>query len=74
MSPLSRDELNRLTRESVDPKGLSGTGRISPAGTIENVDLTDEQLVQTIEKRNKARQPTYKLRFEYERRLRQRGL
>jgi hypothetical protein len=71
---LSRNELDRLTIGSIDPKGLSGTGHISPGGAIENVDLTDEQLVQTIEKRNIARQPTFKLRFEYERRLRQRGL
>jgi hypothetical protein len=68
---LSRDELNRLTRESVDPTGFNP---ISPTGRFENVDVTDEQLVQTIERRNQARQPTFKLRFEYERRLKQRGL
>jgi hypothetical protein len=71
---LSREEMDRLASESVDPRGTSGTGRISAGGSIENVNLTDEQLVQIIEKRNRAHQPTFKLRFEYERRLRQRGL
>jgi hypothetical protein len=66
---LSRDELNRLTRNSVDPTGFGPV-----RSHFENVNLTDEQLIQTIEERNRERKPTYKLRLEYERRLKQRGL
>lgn len=64
---LSKEGLDRLTRKSVDP---------SPRGTVvrkfHNVDLTDEDLVQRIEKRNKECKPTYLLRMEYQRRLNQR--
>lgn len=71
---LSRDELKHLTQESPDPMGHSGTGQISPEGSVENVELTDEQLVQRIKQRNAAGKGTFRLRFEYERRLKQRGL
>ena len=66
---LSRDELNQLTRNSVDPTGFGPV-----RSHFENVNLTDEQLRQSIEQRNQAGKPTYKLRLEYERRLKQRGL
>jgi hypothetical protein len=66
---LSRNELNRLTGDSVDPTGFGPV-----RSHFENVDLTDEELVQRIKERNRVRKPTYKLRLEYERRLKQRGL
>lgn len=66
---LSRDELNQLTAGSVDPAGWGPV-----RSHFENVNLTDEQLVQRIKGRNRERKPTYKLRLEYERRLKQRGL
>ncbi len=71
---LSRDEFKRLTQESPDPMGHSGTGQISHEGRVENVDLTDVELVQRINERNAAGKGTFRLRFEYERRLKQRGL
>jgi hypothetical protein len=65
---LSRDELNRLTRNSADPTGVGPV-----LSHFENVDLTDGELLQRIEERNRDNKPTYKLRLEYERRLKQRG-
>lgn len=65
---LSREELDRFTGKSKDPE---------PRGLItrpnDNVDLTDEELRSRIIERNPDK-PTYLLRREYERRLRQRGL
>gem|GEM_PF-2472298 len=66
---LSRNELNCLTANSVDPTGWGPV-----RSHFENVDLTDEELVQRIKERNRAGKPTYKLRLEYERRLKQRSL
>lgn len=66
---LSRAELEQLNRESVDPQPL---GRV--VNMYDNVDMSDEELVEKIRQRNKDRKPTYKLRMEYERRLRQRNL
>lgn len=66
---ISRDGLSNLTQNSVDPKPF---GRVTRDGM--NMDLTDVELVGTIEERNSLNKPTYLLRLEYERRLRQRGL
>lgn len=66
---LSRAELEQLNRESVDPQPL---GRV--VNIYDNVDMSDEELVAKIKQRNKDRKPTYKLRMEYERRLKQREL
>ena len=66
---LSRQHLASLTLDSVDPEGLGRMTRLH-----DNVDLTDDQLVMAIMKRNAAREPTYALRYEYRRRLDQRGL
>jgi hypothetical protein len=63
--PLSRDELDRFTRASVDPMPW---GRIERPN--ENGHLTDDQLRQEISGRNGRREPTSLLRREYERRLR----
>ena len=59
----------KFTHASVDPKPLGPVVRI-----YDNVELTDEELRQRIEERNRQGKPTYLLRLEYERRLRQRGL
>lgn len=66
---LSRAELEQLNRESMDPQPL---GRV--VNIYDNVEMSDEELVAKIKQRNKDRKPTYKLRMEYERRLKQRGL
>lgn len=66
---LSKEELERLTNESVDPKPL---GRITRPH--DNVGLRDDELCSKIEERNSQGKPTYLLRMEYERRLHQRGL
>lgn len=66
---LSREQLDKLTRDSVDPTPLGSVRR-----PFDNVDLTDDDLVRTIEERNSQRKPTYLLRLEYDRRLKQRGL
>lgn len=66
---LSREELQRLTAGSVDPKPW---GRITRPH--DNVDLADDKLCSKIEERNSQRKPTHLLRMEYERRLLQRGL
>jgi hypothetical protein len=63
--PLSRDELDRFTRASVDPMPW---GRIERPN--ENRHLTDDQLCREISERNGRREPTSLLRLEYERRLR----
>ncbi len=69
---LSQEELDRLTRESVDPNSW-GTDSLTPGRSFaENAHLTDSELVATIERRNRERKPTYKLRLEYRRRLLQR--
>lgn len=68
LNKLSIDELEELTSNSVDP---------SPFGKyvnrFDNVDLTDEALINKIKERNEEGKPTYKLRMEYQRRLDQRG-
>ena len=69
LSTLSREELNQMTKASVDPKGFGPVTR-----PHDNADLTDSELRQSILDRNAAQKPTYLLRSEYERRLRQRGL
>jgi hypothetical protein len=66
---ISREELEQLNNESVDPQPL---GRV--VNIYDNVDISDEELVAKIKQRNKDRKPTYKLRMEYERRLKQRSL
>lgn len=66
---LSREELNRLNSESVDPKPFGSITR-----PYDNVDMKDEDLAEKISARNRAGKPTFLLRMEYDRRLRQRGL
>lgn len=66
---LTRAELNRLTAESSDPDDWVDIHR-----KFDNVDLTDDDLVHMIERSNHQRKPTALLRFEYHRRLSQRGL
>jgi hypothetical protein len=66
---LSKDEIKRFTSDSVDPTGWGPV-----RSHFENVGLTDAELVQRIKARNRAGKPTYKLRLEYKRRLKQRGL
>jgi hypothetical protein len=65
---LSREELDKFTRESVDPKPLGPVQR-----PVHNVGLSDSELRRRIIERNRDRKPTYLLRMEYERRLGQRG-
>jgi hypothetical protein len=65
---LSREELDKFTRESVDPKPLGPVQR-----SFHNVGLGDGELRRRIIERNRDRKPTYLLRMEYERRLGQRG-
>lgn len=65
---LSREDLDIYTSQCVDP---TPDEVCRPA---HNVDLTDRELVERINSRNGANKPTYLLRMEYERRLRQRGL
>jgi hypothetical protein len=66
---LSQEELDRLTRESVDPNSW-GTDASTPSRSYsENSCLSDDELVAKIERRNRERKPTYKLRLEYKRRL-----
>lgn len=66
---LSREELEELTANSVDPKGWGPAKRDG-----HNSNLTDKQLVATIRHRNEDGVATFLLRQEYERRLYQRGL
>ena len=69
---LSHEELARLTRESVDP-GSFGTDDLTPTRSYnENSGRSDENLVATIERRNRERKPTYKLRLDYAHRLKER--
>jgi hypothetical protein len=69
---LSQEELDRLTRESVDPNSW-GIDSLTPSRSFnENSRLTDAELVETIERRNREGKPTYKLRLEYRRRLMER--
>ena len=69
---LSQDELDRLTRESVDPRSF-GTDSLTPTRSYnENSGRTDAGLVRKIEERNRSGKPTFKLRLEYARRLRER--
>lgn len=55
---LSRAELNRFTRESVDPHGFAPPVRIG-----HNRGLTDRELRRRIIERNRAGKPTYLLRW-----------
>jgi len=66
---LSREELERFTLQSADPKPL---GRV--ARPHHNAGLTDKELIQKIDQRNDQGEPTFLLRQEYQRRLDQRGL
>jgi hypothetical protein len=66
---LSREELERFTRESVDPHSWGNVQR-----PFDNVGLSDGELRRRIIERNRERKPSYLLRMEYERRLTQRGL
>lgn len=66
---LSREELERFTRESVDPHPWGNVQR-----PFDNVGLSDGELRRRIIERNRERKPSYLLRMEYERRLTQRGL
>jgi hypothetical protein len=68
MMELSRDELRILTEQSVDPTGWGPVTR-----PFDNAELNDSELRQRIISRNRNEQPTYLLRLEYDRRLRQRG-
>jgi hypothetical protein len=68
-SGLSQEELDRLTRESVDPYSWGTDALTQDRSRDENASLSDEQLVRIIESRNEMRKPTYKLRLEYRRRL-----
>jgi hypothetical protein len=69
--PLSRSELNRLKRDSCDPNSWGTDSQTSARSFRENSGLTDAELVSEIERRNRLGKPTYKLRLEYERRLRE---
>ena len=66
---LSREELQIFTLNSVDPV---------PRGVISrpfhNTEISDNELRKRIIERNKSGKPTYLLRMEYDRRLKQRGL
>ena len=67
---LLRKLLNKLKSISVDPESW-GTDSSTPARSYnENSHLTNEELIRRIEERNSLGKPTYKLRLEYERRLR----
>ncbi len=71
---LARARLKVLTDGSVDPNSW-GTDSQTPMRSFnENSRLTDAELDRKIEERNRDRKPTFKLRLEYERRLRERGL
>ncbi len=67
-SQLSREELKKFNRESVDPQPWGPIVRGS-----DNVDLTDEELCRRIEQRIKEGKPTALLRLEYRRRLNERN-
>jgi len=72
--PLSRERLKILTDGSADP-GSWGTDSQTPSRSYnENSGLTDAELDRRIEERTGGGKPTYKLRLEYERRLRERGM
>ncbi|MFH1551762.1 MAG: hypothetical protein ABIC36_02700 [bacterium] len=66
---LSKEELNTLTSESIDPSPIDDI--IKPH---HNSGLSDEELSQRIKKHNTRREPTLKFRQEYRRRLNQIGL
>ena len=71
---LSRDRLKDLTNGSPDPSSW-GTDSLTPTRSYnENSGLSDDELESRIVARNALGKPTYKLRLEYERRLRERGL
>lgn len=63
---LSWKELMNLTEDSVDPHPFNTVVRSNM-----NTGLSDKELVRTIKTRNRQRKPTYLLRLEYQRRLRQ---
>jgi len=65
---LSREELDKFTSASVDPSAPKPVRK-----SFENVDLTDEELVHRLKERTGVK-PTFLLRQEYERRLKQRGI
>jgi hypothetical protein len=65
---LSREELDKFTSASLDPKAGGPVRR-----PFDNVDLTDEELVSRLKERTGVK-PTFLLRVEYERRLKQRGI
>jgi hypothetical protein len=67
MVVLSQAELDRLTKQSVDPKPQ---GPVRRAGS--NAHMTDDELVNKIESRNENGKPTYLLRLEYKERLKRR--
>jgi len=65
-SMLSRNELDRFDNESVDPHGWGPVCR----GDM-NRELSDYEICRRIEERTEAGRPTYLLRLEYDRRLRE---
>ena len=70
---LSEENLNELTKNSVDPNSW-GTDSLTPTRSFnENSHLSDEELITKIVERNKKKKPTYKLRLEYKRRLKSRS-
>jgi hypothetical protein len=69
---LSREQLQSLTNGSVDPQSWGTDSETPMRSHTENGELSDEELVRRIEERSGIK-PTYKLRLEYERRLRERG-
>ena len=66
---LSRQELAELTAASIDPQPWGHLVRKEM-----NRGLTDEELVARIKKRNSYAEATALLRYEYRRRLEERGL
>ncbi len=65
---LSETELDRFAAEAVDSSPHAPVRRV-----YDNVELSDGELRRQIAERNQKRLPTYLLRLEYRRRLRQRG-
>lgn len=61
---LSQEELDRFTRESVDPQPINLVVR-----RFDNVGLSDSELRRRILERNQKGKLTYLLRLEYQRRL-----